>query len=203
MKTEKVAALSGPDEDAGLMLAFQQGDENAFLLLLKKYEDRLVNFTYRYAGNRAGAEDLAQEVLVKLYKARDTYKPSAHFSTWLYTIATNACLDYKRRSLRDLLRRAVPFSFVDEDGQKEREVSDVREKPLDQSLEQQQKDDAIRSALQRLPPQQRLALMLKTYEDKPYSEIAGILRCSVPAVESLLFRARQTLKQYLSSLDGS
>lgn len=189
------------DEDIDSMLKFKSGDNSAFVSLLKKYEKPLINFIYRFVGNRFDSEDIAQEVFLKVYQSAVNYKPSAKFSTWLYKIATNLCIDYQRK------RRIKTVSLDDPIGTDEgyiiREIKDLSQVPPDISIEKEQISETILSAFLSLPEKQRLALDLRIYENKSYKEISKILNCSVSAVESLLFRARQNLKVKLSSIISS
>jgi RNA polymerase sigma-70 factor (ECF subfamily) len=189
------------DDDVRLMLAAKEGDDDAFSRLLDAYAPRIVNFAYRYTGSSADADDLAQEVFLRVYRAKDTYEPKAKFSTWLYRIATNVCLDYKKKGKSDALRYAAPeFCRTTEGDDTEVEPANPAEKRIEETLEQEDADAAVRAALASLPDNQRLALTLKVYEDRSYEEIAAIVNCSVSAVESLIFRARQSLKQKLQGV---
>jgi RNA polymerase sigma-70 factor (ECF subfamily) len=183
------------NDDSSLMLAFKRGDEQAFITLLEKYTPRIINYLYRNTGNAADAEDLAQEAFVRVYAAARNYEPTAAFSTWLYTIATNLYLDHVRK------RSHAPASIEKTDRDDEAvpsEARDLRERSLEKIVEDRHRDDQIRACLQSLPEAQRIALTLKIYDDISYEEIAEILHTTVPAVESLLFRARQHLKKELS-----
>jgi RNA polymerase sigma-70 factor (ECF subfamily) len=176
------------------MLAFKNGDEQSFAALLEKYSPRIINYLYRTTGNAADAEDLAQEVFLRVYAAAQRYEPTAAFSTWLYTIATNLYRDHARK------RANAPATIekIGPDGEALADnAHDLREKSLEKTVEDRHRDEQILAALLRLPEPQRIALTLKTYEDAPYEDIAEILHTTVTAVESLLFRARQNLKKLL------
>ncbi|MCX5778662.1 MAG: sigma-70 family RNA polymerase sigma factor [Elusimicrobia bacterium] len=183
------------NEDSNVMLAFKKGDEQSFITLLGKYTPRIVNYLYRTTGNAADAEDLAQEVFARVYAAAPRYEPTARFSTWLYTIATNIYRDYIRKQSH----APTAIQATDSDGESTTpEAYDRREKSLEKIVEDLHRDVQIHACLQLLPETQRIALTLKIYENASYEEIAEILHTTVPAVESLLFRARQQLKKQLS-----
>lgn len=186
------------DDDIKLMLAFKKGNESCFEKILNKYEKPLINFIFRFIGDRAEAEDLAQEVFLKIYQSATNYKPSAKFSTWLYKIATNLCIDYQRKKKIKTfpLDKPIRLRRVDE-GEIIREIPDLSQETPDVSIEKMQISETIRFALLSLPANQRLALSLKVYENKPYQEISKILNRSIPAVKLLIFRARQNLRKNL------
>jgi RNA polymerase sigma-70 factor (ECF subfamily) len=169
------------ESDIELMLAFKRGDKSCFEKILDKYEKPLINFIARFIGDRFEAEDLAQEVFLRIYHAAKNYKPKAKFSTWLYRIATNICIDYQRKKKMRIAN----------------EISNSPNESVNELIEKKRINETIKSSLLSLPPRQRIALTLKVYQNKSYHEIAKILCCSIPAVESLLFRARQSLKQTL------
>jgi RNA polymerase sigma-70 factor (ECF subfamily) len=189
-----------PDnDDFALLSAAARGDGTAFEHLVHKYSVRLVGFLYRFTGERSAAEDLSQETFLKLYKNAASFRPEAKFTTLLYSIAAHTALDAKRRT------KARPFLsglfHRDETGEA-REIDfpdNAATTPLE-ILDRAETGARVQKALSALPEQQRMALLLKVYEDRPYSEIAEILGVTVPAVESLLFRARQNLRTGLSEL---
>lgn len=167
------------DSDAQLVLAFRNGDESAFEALYERHHRAVLNVAYRFLGDRDAAEDLAQEVFLKLYASPGSYKPTAKLSTWLYRVTHNACIDEIRK------RRNRPV-----------ELPPAIHSPG--TSEPDELAEAVRAAVASLPEKQRTAVVLQRYEDLSYQEIAEVLGTSVPAVESLLFRARQTLKTILS-----
>lgn len=186
------------DDDIKNMLAFKGGDEASFEKLLAKYSPVIINYIYRFTSNRQDAEDLTQEVFLKVYRSAARYEPKSKFSTWLYTIASNVCVDYKRKSKNNPLIHALPvINKPDENDDAICEIKDSSGGSVEDLVEQKITDDKIKALLSELPETQRLALTLKVYENKSYSEIAEILDCTIPAVESLIFRARQTLKKKL------
>lgn len=189
------------DAEVELMLAWQQGDTTAFEKILSKYEKPLLNFIYRFVGDRQQAEDLTEEVFLRVYAARKNYqgKGKTKFSTWLYKIAANLCIDYQRKYSRSgkNIVSLEQFQKTDED-EIPLEIPDSSDFSADVLLERKQIGETIKSALLSLPENQRLALTLLVYEGKSYQKISEIIGCSISAVESLIFRARQKLKQKLS-----
>ena len=186
--------------DVQLMLDVKAGDEASFDFLLQKYRSPLVNFLYRMVRDTATAEDLAQEVFLRVYRARKQYTPSAKFTTWLFRIATNLALN----SLRDTRyqRLSVPLDApVDEERPTAFELP-ARELRVDQKMIERDRTEFIRRAVWSLPEKQRAAVLLHKYEEMDYSEIAKILDCSESALKSLLFRAYETLRVELAPAVG-
>jgi RNA polymerase sigma-70 factor, ECF subfamily len=186
--------------DVQLMLDVKAGDELSFELLLRKYRSPLVNFLYRMVRDRAVAEDLAQEVFLRVYRARQEYAPSAKFTTWMFRIATNLALN----SVRDNRRRQLEISIdqtVDtgEDEQRAMEVPD-RAPSVEQELVARSRAELIMKAIHSLPEKQRAAVLLHKYQELDYDEIARVLECSESALKSLLFRAYETLRVELAPL---
>jgi RNA polymerase sigma-70 factor (ECF subfamily) len=184
------------------MLDVKAGDEESFALLLHRYRGPLVNFLYRMVRNREQAEDLAQEVFIRVYRARGDYVPTAKFTTWLFRIATNLALN----SLRDTRHQRMEISL---DAPLTADVDDGDERPLDvadkhpdieQHLVEEARKKMIRHAIEKLPEKQRAAVLLHKYQDLDYNEIAKILECSESALKSLLFRAYETLRVELAPL---
>jgi len=189
--------------DVQLMLDVKAGDEESFALLLRKYRTPLVNFLYRMVRDSAVAEDLAQEVFLRVYRARKEYAPSAKFTTWMFRIATNLALN----SVRDNRHRQMEISMdqtVDtgEDEQPRIEVPD-RKPTVEQELVARSRSDMILRAVHALPEKQRAAVLLHKYQELDYDEIARILECSESALKSLLFRAYETLRVELAPLVNS
>ncbi len=186
--------------DVQLMLDVKAGDEESFELLLRKYRTPLVNFLYRMVRNTAIAEDLAQEVFLRVYRARQEYAPSAKFTTWMFRIATNLALN----SVRDNRHRKMEISMdqsVDtgEDEQRALEVPD-RSPSVEQELVARCRAELIMKAIHSLPEKQRAAILLHKYQELDYDEIARVLECSESALKSLLFRAYETLRVELAPL---
>jgi RNA polymerase sigma-70 factor, ECF subfamily len=183
--------------DVQLMLDVKAGDDASFDLLLQKYRSPLVNFLFRMVRDAATAEDLAQEVFLRVYRARKQYSPSAKFTTWLFRIATNLALN----SVRDNRHRRMDVSLdapVEED-EAPRELP-AREMRIDEHMVERDRAQFIRRAVAALPEKQRVAVLLHKYEEMDYGEIAKILECSESALKSLLFRAYETLRVQLAPL---
>jgi RNA polymerase sigma-70 factor, ECF subfamily len=183
--------------DVQLMLDVKAGDDASFNLLLQKYRTPLINFLFRMVRDSATAEDLAQEVFLRVYRARKQYSPSAKFTTWLFRIATNLALN----SVRDNRHRQMDVSIdapVEED---ETPLQlPAREMRIDEHMIERDRAEFIRQAISSLPEKQRVAVLLHKYEEMDYAEIAKILECSESALKSLLFRAYETLRVQLAPL---
>ena len=181
--------------DAELMLRVKEGDEGSFTSLLSKHRDPVINYLYRMVQNPSVAEELAQDVFLRVYRARQTYEPTAKFTTWLYRIATHVALN----ALRDgrHARRDEPLD--DPLGERTREWRDPQPTVEDHMVADAQGWE-IRRAVQSLPEKQRAAVILHKYHDLDYKEIAQTLSCSESAVKSLLFRAYETLRLRLAHL---
>ena len=187
--------------DVQLMLDVKAGDEASFELLLHRYRTPLVNFLYRMVRNREQAEDLAQEVFLRVYRAREDYVPSAKFTTWLFRIATNLALN----SVRDTRYRKLEVSIdapIGETEDGDERTLDIPEKHpnIEQHLVEDARRKMIRHAIDKLPEKQRAAVLLHKYQELDYAEIAKILACSESALKSLLFRAYEALRVELAPL---
>ena len=188
--------------DVQLMLDVKAGDEQSFALLLQRYRSPLVNFLYRMVRNREQAEDLAQEVFIRVYRAREDYVPSAKFTTWLFRIATNLALNSVRdtRHQRMEISLDAPITADAEEG--DERTLDVADKhpDIEQHLVEEDRKAMIRHAIDKLPEKQRAAVLLHKYQELDYGEIAKILSCSESALKSLLFRAYENLRVELAPL---
>ena len=186
--------------DVQLMLDVKAGDDASFDFLLVKYRSPLVNFLYRMVRDTATAEDLAQEVFLRVYRARKQYTPSAKFTTWLFRIATNLALN----SLRDGRHRQQEISIDRpmDSGEEELPLLELKDKTpgAEQRLIERDRAAMIRRAVDGLPEKQRAAVLLHKYMELDYGEIAKILECSESALKSLLFRAYETLRVQLAPL---
>ena len=186
------------DPDVQLMLEVKEGNKNAFEQLMRKYYPRILNFIYRFTGNKANAEDLTQEVFMRVYNSAARYKARSKFQTWLYTIAKNVGLNELRRSKNPTLSLDEMF----DSGEKEikREIKDPHGSSPDEEIIQMEKIAKIRATINDLPEKQRIAVILKRYEGFSYAEIAATLNVSDKAVKSLLSRAKENLKNRLANL---
>lgn len=189
-------ATASDEQQMGRLKA---GDAEALTHLVEKYRTPLVHFLYRMVHDAAVAEELAQEVFIRVYRARKSYRPRAKFSTWLFTIATNLALN----SLRDgRLRRAAEIPLEPKEVQgslKQLEAADPSP-TMEQHLLESERQTVIRRAVEGLPEKQRLAVLLHKYQELDYAQIADILGCSESALKSLLFRAYETLRVKLRPL---
>ena len=181
--------------DAELMLRVREGDEDSFATLLIKHRNPVINFLYRMVQNRAVAEELAQDVFLRVYRARQSYEPTAKFTTWLYRIATHLALN----SLRDRRHTRRDLPLDDQSGEVVHEVRDPGP-TMEDHLVEDSLGWEIRRAIESLPEKQRAAVILHKYQDMDYKEIAHSLDCSESAVKSLLFRAYETLRGRLGHL---
>jgi RNA polymerase sigma-70 factor (ECF subfamily) len=184
------------------MLDVKAGDDASFELLLRKYRTPLVHYLGRMAGDAAAAEDLAQEVFLRIYRARSQYSPSAKFTTWIFRIATNLALNARRDGRYRRLEVSLQEVGHSEEGDpRVLEIPD-RRPGAEQSLLARDRAMLIRRAVEELPEKQRAAVLLHKYEEMDYDQIAGILNCSESALKSLLFRAYETLRVKLAPLQG-
>jgi RNA polymerase sigma-70 factor, ECF subfamily len=186
--------------DVQLMLDVKAGDEESFELLLRKYRVPLVNFLYRMVRDSAAAEDLAQEVFLRVYRARKDYAPTAKFTTWMFRIATNLALNAVRdnRYRRLEVRLDQPVGSGGEDLPALELPDDAP--TVEQHLLGRGRSEMILRAIRALPEKQRAAVLLHKYQDLDYGEIARILGCSESALKSLLFRAYEALRSELAPL---
>jgi RNA polymerase sigma-70 factor (ECF subfamily) len=193
----------GPESqsDADIMLRVKTGDQSAFDYLVQKYRRPMVSFMYRMARNAAAAEDLAQEVFLRVYRSRETYEPTARFTTWLFRIATHLALNWLRdgRKERGHQRLDAPRDSEKDGEMPAREVSD-RKPSAEQRMVYEIRLREVREAIALLPEKQRAAVLMHKYEEMEYSQIANVLECSESAVKSLLFRAYETLRARLSHM---
>ena len=180
--------------DPELMRRLQSGEDSALTVLMNRWQLPLVAFITRYVGNPADAVDLAQETFVRVYESRHRYKPSAKFSTWLFTIASHLCHNFSRWQKRH------PTVTLDETTDDSIPLIETLAATADQpstSLERKELAALVRNSIQALPHDLRTTLLLFEYEDLAYEEIAAVLGCSVKAVETRLYRARAILRDKL------
>ncbi|MEN8149536.1 MAG: sigma-70 family RNA polymerase sigma factor [Planctomycetota bacterium] len=183
------------DADTELMLEVRDGDDEAFATLVRRYQSRVVGLAYRYIGDRESAEDLAQEAFLRVYKARERYEPRAKFSTWLYRIVVNLCLNEIRwRKGRPAMALAVA---TETSSNLNVDVTDNEPEPI-QTMQDAELAETIREIIGTLPENQRIAILLNKYEGLSYIEVAESMELSVMAVKSLLTRARVKIKEKLA-----
>jgi len=182
------------DTDSELMSKVGQGDKSSFDILLERHRALVVNHLYRLVRNRPIAEELAQDVFLRVYRSRKTYQPQAKFTTWLFRITTNIALNWRRDT-----RREAAYMRLDEDNPSSRKI-ELPDPMLraDERLVLNHRAQEIRAAIEKLSPKQQAAVLMHKYQGMDYAEIAQALDCSIPALKSLLFRAYQTLRQRLA-----
>ncbi len=178
------------------MLRVRDGDSVSFGLLLERHRGPVIHFLYRMVLNHAIAEELAQEVFLRVYRSRASYEPTAKFTTWLFRIATHLALN----SIRDK-KNEKNQTRLDEDPEDgiSRQVVDLRP-TVEQKMVRDVRLQEVRNAIETLPSNQRAAVLMHKYQEMEYSQIAKILRCSESAVKSLLFRAYETLRLRLAHM---
>src|SRR5579864_2556122 len=182
--------------DAEVMLRVKAGDESAFEYLVQKYRRSMVGFMYRMSHNAAAAEDLAQEVFLRVYRSRSGYEASAKFTTWLYRIATNLAVNYARDTRNE---RPEKMASLDEPDEETGTTMDVADGSLtaEEAILRRERMAAIRARVQALPERQRMAVLMHKYQQRDYRKIAEVLKLSESATKSLLFRAYETLREQL------
>ncbi len=195
------ASVTSPelDRDAELMLRVRDGDTAAFAQLLGRHRNPLVGFMYRMVQNQGVAEELAQEVFLRVYRARLTYEPTAKFNTWMFRIATHLALNWLRDNKNEKGRESLDQEIAEGVG---RQVAD-RAPTAEQRMVAESGLVEVRRAVEMLPDKQRAAVLMHKYQDLEYSQIAQTLECSESAVKSLLFRAYERLRSRLAHLDGN
>ena len=182
--------------DAELMLRVRDGDPASFGLLLERHRGPVIHYLYRMVQIQAVAEELAQEVFLRVYKSRSSYEPTAKFTTWLFRIATHLGLNWIRDGRNEKQQESLDEETSDGIG---KQVPD-RGRTVEQELVYQAKLREVRQAIEGLPSKQRAAVMMHKYEEMEYAQIADVLRCSESAVKSLLFRAYETLRVRLAHM---
>lgn len=188
------------DPDAILMTAFRNGDGNAFRILFDRYKTKIINFCFRFCGHREIAEDLAQEVFLRVYKAAPNYTSDAKFSTWIFRIATNVCLNELRRPGYRYKTESVDAQPThSREGYRKFDIADPNSAPQDNEIENREQENIIMESIQNLPEKQRAALLLLIHQGFSYQEIGRQINRSESGVKSLIHRARETLKKTLKT----
>ncbi|WP_420238722.1 RNA polymerase sigma factor [Telmatobacter bradus] len=185
-----------PGEDAALMLRAAAGDDSCFSLLAEKYHRPMIHFLFRMVHNQAVAEELAQEVFLRVYRARQSYRAEARFSTWLYRIATNLAVNYARDTRHERAAQTIYLDAPDEETGSTPDLANG-EMSVEQRLLQDERMAAIREHVMALPERQRMAVLMHKYQGLDYKQIGEVLKLSESATKSLLFRAYQTLRETL------
>ena len=191
-----MAAVASLERDAELMLRVRDGDQTSFALLLERHRGPVIYFLFRMVQNQPVAEELAQEVFLRVYRSRSTYEPTAKFTTWLFRIATHLALNWIRDGKNEKLQESLDQETSDGTSI---QVPD-RGRTVEQEMLYQAKLREVRQAIEALPSKQRAAVLMHKYEEMEYSQIANVLNCSESAVKSLLFRAYESLRSRLAHM---
>lgn len=191
-------AAEDPRGDADLMALAGRGDTAAFEILVVRHQHGVVGTVAKMLGDASEAQDIAQRVFVRVWKSASRYQPSAKFTTWLMTITRNLVFNEMRRRQR---ARFVPMEGLEPD-EPRRQFADEEGASPEKELLDAELARAVEAAIAGLPEPQRVAIVLRRYENMPYEEIARVLKTSVPAVKSILFRARAGLKEKLKKYLG-
>jgi RNA polymerase sigma-70 factor (ECF subfamily) len=183
-------------EDSAIMLELRSGNMAGFDYLIQKYRRPIVNFMYRMVHNQAIAEELAQEVFLRVYRSRETYRAEARFSTWLYRIATNLGVNHARDTRHE---RSASTVYLDETDWETGTTPDVADTTpgAEAQILRRERLNAIREHVMALPERQRMAVLMHKYKGMDYRQIGEVLKLSESATKSLLFRAYQTLREKL------
>lgn len=179
------------------MLRCRDGDDEAFRKLFARYRTKIINFCFRFCSDRSIAEDLGQEVFLKMYRAAPRYRPDARFRTWLFTIATNVCLNDARRKRGQAGMLSLDAPINTPEGTAMPEIDDPTADSADRFIDHE-REAVLQSALGKLPDKQRAALLLRIHHEFSYGEIAAQLGCSESAVKTYIHRGRQTLSEILT-----
>jgi RNA polymerase sigma-70 factor (ECF subfamily) len=193
--------VSGPADwrsmtDAEIMVRVGAGDDVGFNFLIEKYRKPIINFMYRMVHNQAVAEELAQEVFLRVYRSRQTYRAEAKFTTWLYRIATNLGVNHARDTKHERSAQTIYLDQPDAETGTTPDVADTRPM-VEEELLKDERMKAIRKHVMALPERQRTAVLMHKYQGLDYKEIGAVLHLSESATKSLLFRAYQTLREKL------
>jgi RNA polymerase sigma-70 factor, ECF subfamily len=183
-------------EDSEVMLRLRAGDMAAFDYLLARYRRPIIHFMYRMVHNESVAEELAQEVFLRVYRSRESYRAEAKFSTWLYRIATNLGVNHARDTRHERAASTVYLDETDEETGTSVDVADSTPGVEDKIL-RRERMAAIKQHVMALPERQQMAVLMHKYEGMDYKQIGEVLKLSESATKSLLFRAYQTLREKL------
>jgi RNA polymerase sigma-70 factor (ECF subfamily) len=178
------------------MLAVAAGDEAGYNYLVGKYHRQIIHFLFRMVHNEAVAEELAQEVFLRVYRSRESYRAEAKFSTWLYRIATNLAVNHARDTKHERTAQTLELDAPDPESGSTPEVADD-DPNVEQRILREERMAAIRAQVAALPERQRMAVLMHKYQEMDYRQIGEVLKLSESATKSLLFRAYQTLRESL------
>jgi RNA polymerase sigma-70 factor, ECF subfamily len=182
--------------DAAVMLRVAAGDEAGFNFLVGKYHRAMISFLFRMVHNQAVAEELAQEVFLRVYRSRESYRAEAKFTTWLYRIATNLAVNHARDTKHERSAQTIYLDAPDEESGTTPEVADDTPS-VEENILRDERMAAIRAHVMALPERQRMAVLMHKYQGMDYRQIGDVLKLSESATKSLLFRAYQTLRDKL------
>lgn len=182
--------------DAEIMLRVREGDDAGYDILIQKYRKPIINFMFRMVHNQAVAEELAQEVFLRVYRSRATYRAEAKFTTWLYRIATNLGVNHARDTKHERAAQNVYLDQPDPETGTTPDVADLTAS-VEENLVRDERMRAIRRHVMALPERQRTAVLMHKYQGLDYKQIGEVLKLSESATKSLLFRAYQTLRERL------
>lgn len=198
VESHHTAGDFGDMDDAAIMLELRAGNMAGFDFLIQKYRKPIIHFMYRMVHNQAVAEELAQEVFLRVFRSRETYRAEARFSTWLYRIATNLGVNHARDTRHE---RSASTVYLDETDSETGTTPDVADSTpsAESNLVRRERLNAIRQHVLNLPERQRMAVLMHKYDGMDYKEIGEILKLSESATKSLLFRAYQTLREKLKT----
>jgi RNA polymerase sigma-70 factor (ECF subfamily) len=185
-------------DDATIMLELRAGNMAGFDYLIQKYRKPIIHFMYRMVHNQAIAEELAQEVFLRVYRSRETYRAEARFSTWLYRIATNLGVNHARDTKQERSASTIHLDEVDSETGTTPDVADTAI-GAETSMLRKERMNAIRQHVLALPERQRVSVLMHKYEGMDYKQIGEVLKLSESATKSLLFRAYQTLREKLKN----
>src|SRR5229473_260697 len=182
--------------DVDVMLRVKTGDESAYAYLVQKYRRPMVGFMYRMCHNPSTAEELAQEVFLRVYRSRTSYEPSAKFTTWLYRIATNLGVNYARDTRHQRPENTLNLDEADSETGQTPDLAD-KAPNVEEEILRCERLVAIRQKVEALPERQKMAVLMHKYQQMDYRQIAEVLKLSESATKSLLFRAYETLRAEL------
>ncbi len=199
LDAQRSAKSDDTEDDWALYAKFEQGDPAAFRRLFDRYKNRILNISYRFVHDAAAAEDIAQEVLIKIYEKRAKFRPSTKFSTWVYRVTANASLDHIDKMKFFGFSLDKPIGSGENDATLVSEViGDVDLDSPSKELEKKELKIAVENALHNLPEHLRVPIILFQFEENSYQEIADILQISVKAVERRVYHAKKILHKILS-----
>jgi RNA polymerase sigma-70 factor (ECF subfamily) len=184
-------------DDRELIDKLKEGDDAAFRIVVDKYQQLVLNLSYKFLRDRILAEDITQEVFIQVFESIGSFRADAKLSTWIYRIAVTRSLNHLKYNTRK--KRSGVLVRLFSPGRAEKELSLPGHERPDQEAERRERTQILSQALQKLPENQRIAFTLSKYDEMRYSEIAEVLNCSIPSVESLIHRAKTNLRKILFS----